>query len=103
MTDQESRDMLLAALTEIREQGKERYDRLEKRLDAIEAQAKENNDRLEKRLEFMETHISQLRQDVGWIKGKLEGKQESSGKILPIFNISAATIAVIIALIALFN
>ena len=48
MTDQGSRDMLLSTLVDIKEQGKKRYDRLEKRLDAIESQAKENNDRLEK-------------------------------------------------------
>jgi len=74
MTDQEFRDMLLAVLTDIKEQGKERYDRLEKRLDAIESQAKENNDRLEKRLDSTDTRLGRVEQDVGWIKGKLEGK-----------------------------
>lgn len=58
MTDQEFRDMLLATLTDIKEQGKERYDRLEKRLDAIESR------------------VGGVERDVGWVKGKLEGKQE---------------------------
>ena len=85
MTDQEFRAMLLTTLAEIKEQGKERDDRLEKRLDSmdtrlekrldsIESQARENNERLEKRLDSMDTHVAQLRQDVGWVKGKLEGK-----------------------------
>ena len=121
MTDQEFRDMLLAALAEIKEQGKERYERLEKRFDIIEAQRKADNERLEKRfdiieaqrkadnerlekrLDSMEIHVAQLRQDVSWVKGKLEGKQEGSGKILTVFTTGAAIAAVIIALIALFN
>ena len=41
MTDQEFRDMLLAALADIKKYGKERHDRLEKHLEAIELQAKE--------------------------------------------------------------
>ena len=74
MTDHEFRDMLLATLADIKEQGKERYDRLEKRLEAIDTQAKENNDRLEKRLEAIDTRVGGVERDVGWIKGKLEGK-----------------------------
>ena len=85
MTDHEFRDMLLATLTDIKEQGKERYDRLEKRLEAID------------------TRVGGVERDVGWIKGKLEGKQESSSRILVVFSTGAAIAAVIIALIALFN
>ena len=121
MTDQEFRNMLVDTLTDIKEQGKERYDRLEKsldvmaaqrkedndrlekRLDAIESQAKENNDRLEKRLDVIEARVGGLERDVGWIKGKLEGKQEGSGRILTVFTTGAAIAAVVIALIALFS
>ena len=139
MTDHEFRDMLLATLADIKEQGKERYDRLEKRLEAIDTQAKENNDRLEKRLEAIDTQAKEnndrlekrletfdiqakenndrlekrleaidtrvggVERDVGWIKGKLEGKQESNSRILVVFSTGAAIAAVIIALIALFN
>ncbi len=76
MTDHEFQNMLLATLTDIKEQGKERDDRLEKRLEAIDTQAKENNDRLEKRLEAIGTRVGGVERDVGWIKGKLEGKQD---------------------------
>ena len=94
MTDHEFQNMLLATLTDIKEQGKERDDRLEKRLEAIDTQAKENNDRLEKRLEAIDTQAKEnndrlekrleaigtrvggVERDVGWIKGKLEGKQD---------------------------
>ena len=103
MTEQDFRDMILAALTEIKELGKERYDRLEKRLDTIEVQGKENNDRLEKRLDSLDTCVGGMERDVGWIKGKLEGKQEGSSRILSIFTAGAAIVAVVIALIALFN
>ena len=84
-------------------QRKEDSDRLEKRLDSIETKARENNERLEKRLDSMDTSVAQLRQDVGWVKGKLEGKQEGSGRMLTVFTTGAAIAAVILALIALFN
>ncbi len=114
MTDHDFQNSILEALSGIESrlekrlgsmeaQRKEDNERLEKRLGSMEAQRKEDNERLEKRLEFMETHTSQLRQDVGWIKGKLEGKQESSSRILVVFSTGAAIAAVIIALIALFN
>ena len=121
MTDQEFRNMLLTTLAEIKAQRREDNERLEKRLDSMEgqrrednerlekhldavaSQAKENNDRLEKRLDSMDTHLAQVRQDVGWIKGKLEGKQEGSGRMLTVFTTGAAIAAVIIALIALFS
>ena len=73
MTDQDFQNVILTALAEIKEQGKECYDRLEKHLDTIEAQREKDNERLEKRLDSMETHVAQLRQDVGWVKGKLGG------------------------------
>ena len=103
MTDQDFQKMILTALAEIKEQGKERYDRLEKRLDAMETQREKDNERLEKRLDAIETHVGQLKHDVGWIKGKLEGKQEGSGRILTVFTTGAAIAAVVIALVALFS
>ena len=121
MTDQEFRDMLFTALAEIKEQGKERYERLEKhfdiieaqrkadnerlgkRLDAIETQREKDNERLEKRLDSLDNRLGTVEHDVGWIKGKLEGKQESNGKVLNVSILGASTVAIIIALIALFN
>lgn len=104
MTDQEFRDILLSTLADIKEQGKERYDLLEKRFDAIESQAEENNDRLEKRLDAIDTRLGAVEQDVGWVKGKLESKQERRSEMSPIFiSTGAAIAAVIIVLIALFN
>ena len=114
MTDQNFQDRIFEVLSGIELRLEKRLEaievqrekdneRLEKRLEAIEVQRKKDNERLEKRLDSMETHVAQLRQDVGWIKGKLEGKQEGSGKILTVFTTGAAIAAVIIALIALFN
>jgi hypothetical protein len=104
MTDQEFRDMLLSTLADIKEQGKERYDRLEKKLDATEVQEKENNDRLEKKLDAIDTRVGRVERDVGWVKGKLESKRESRSEMSPIFiSTGAAIAAVIIVLIALFN
>ena len=47
-------------------------------LSRIETQARENNARLEKRLDSLDTRVGTLERDVGWIKGKLEGKEEGS-------------------------
>ncbi|MDE0324947.1 MAG: hypothetical protein OXN27_13620 [Candidatus Poribacteria bacterium] len=69
----------------------------------METQRKEDNDRLGKRLNSIETNVSQLRKDVGWIKGKLESKQESKDKMLNVSILGASTVAIIISLIALFN
>ena len=69
----------------------------------METQRKEDNDRLGKRLDSIETNASQLRKDAGWIKGKLESKQESKDKMLNVSILGASTVAIIISLIALFN
>lgn len=114
MTDQDFQDRIFEALSGIESrlekrldtieaQRKEDNERLEKRLNAIETQREKDNERLEKRLDAIETHVGQLKHDVGWVKGKLEGKQEGSGRILTFFTTGAAIAAVIIALIALFS
>ena len=59
--------------------------------------------RLEKRLDTIDARLGTVERDVGWIKGKLEGKQEINTKILPVCSAGAAIAAVILALIALFN
>ncbi len=69
----------------------------------IESQARENNARLEKRLDSLDTRVGTLERDVGWIKGKLEGKQEGSSRVLTVLTACTAVGAVIIALIALLN
>ena len=69
----------------------------------IETQARENNARLEKRLDSLDTRVGTLERDVGWIKGKLEGKQEGSGTVLIVLTVCTAVGAAIIALIALFT
>ena len=61
-------------------------------LSRIEAQAKENS-----------TRLGTLERDVGWIKGKLEGKQEGSSKVLSVLPLCTAVGAAIIALIALLT
>ena len=67
MTDQDFQDRIFETLSGIES-------RLEKRFEGIEAQRKEDNDRLEKRLEAIDTRVGRVEHDVGWIKGKLEGK-----------------------------
>ena len=69
----------------------------------IESQARENNARLEKRLDSLDTRVGTLERDVGWIKGKLEGKQEGTGKVLTVLTVCTAVGAAIIALIALLT
>ena len=96
MTDQDFQDRIFDVLAGIES-------RLEKRLDSIEAQRQEDNERLEKRLNSTDTTIAQLKQDVSWVKGNLEGKQESDDKVLNVCILGTSTVAIIIALIALFN
>ncbi|RKU33678.1 hypothetical protein C6496_21450 [Candidatus Poribacteria bacterium] len=103
MTDHDFQNRIFEALSGIES-------RLEKRLDIIEAQRKADSERLEKRLDSLDTRLDSLNsrlgsveQNVGWIKGKLEGKQEGTGRMLTVFTTGAAIAAVIIALIALFN
>ena len=86
MTDQEFRDILLSTVADIKKQGKE------------------NNDCLEKRLDAIDTRLGAVERDVGWVKGKLESKQERRSEMSPIFiSTGAAIVVVIIVLIALFN
>ncbi len=82
---------------------------MENRLDRIEAQRREDNERIEKRLEAIEprfesmnTQSSSLRQDVAWIKGRLESEQEERTNRLSIFAITTAVAAMIIVLIGVF-
>lgn len=95
MTDQDFQNRIFEALSGIES-------RLEKRLDVMETQREKDNERLEKRLDAMETHVAQLRQDVEWVKSKLKGKQENNDKVLNLSILSTSTVAIIIALIALF-
>ena len=72
-------------------------------LSRLETQARENNARVEKRLDSLDTRVGALERDVGWIKGKLEGKQEGSSKVLAVLTVCTAVGAAIIALIALIT
>ena len=96
MTDQDFQDRIFDALSGIES-------RLEKRLNSIETQRQDDNKHLEKRLSSTDTNIAQSKQDVSWVKGNLEGKQESDDKVLNVSILGISTVAIIIALIALFN
>ncbi len=72
-------------------------------LSRLETQARENNARVEQRLDSLDTRVGTLERDVGWIKGKLEGSQEGSSKVLTVLTVCTAVGAAIIALIALLT
>ena len=78
MADQDFRERVLEALSR------------------LESQARENNARLEKRLDSLDTRVGTLERDVGWIKGKLEGKQEGRSKVLTVLTVCTAVGAAII-------
>ena len=59
--------------------------------------------RIENKVESLNTRVSTLERDVGWIKGKLEGNQEGSSKVLTVVTVCTAVGAAIIALIALLT
>lgn len=69
----------------------------------IEVQARENNAHVEKRLDSLDTRVGTLERDAGWIKGKLEGKQEGSSKVLTVLPLCIAVGAAIMAFIALLS
>ncbi|RKU12045.1 hypothetical protein C6501_11675 [Candidatus Poribacteria bacterium] len=51
----------------------------------------------------VKSKLDLCKRDVGWIKGKLEGKQEGSNKILSVLPLCTAVGAAVIALIALLT
>ena len=59
--------------------------------------------RIENKVEFLNTRVGTLERDVGWIKGKLEGSQEGSSKVLTVVTVCTAVGAAIIALVALLT
>ena len=58
---------------------------------------------IDSRLRNVENDMSNMKVDIGWIKGKMEGRTEGRGWILSIFSVCTAIAAAIIALIALFG
>ena len=58
----------------------------------IELQAEENS-----------TRLGTVERGVAWIKGKLEGSQEGSNKVLSVLTVCTAVGAAVIALIALLT
>ena len=59
--------------------------------------------RIENKVESLNTRVGTLERDVGWIKGKLEGSQEGSSKVLTVVTVCTAVGAAIIALVALLT
>ena len=59
--------------------------------------------RIENKVESLNTRVSTVERDVGWIKGKLEGSQEGSSKVLTVVTVCTAVGAAIIALVALLT
>ena len=51
----------------------------------------------------LRTEIADMKNDIGWIKGKLEGRTEGRAWILSILTTGTAIAAMIIALIALLK
>ena len=88
MSDQDFRERVLESLSRIETQVGQNSSRLES---------------LERRLDSLDTRVGTLERDVGWIKGKLEGKQEGSSKVLTVLTVCTAVGAAVIALIALIT
>ncbi len=72
--------------------GQDFRERVLESLSRIETQARENS-----------TRLGSLERYVRWIKGKLEGNQEGSNKVLVVLTVCTAVGAAIIALVALLT
>ena len=90
MSDQEFRERILSALNDLKDQIKTTENRTEKRFDFIE-----------NRLDSIDQRAGSLERDVGWIKGKLEGRQETSTRWVSFIAVGTAIVSAVIALIAL--
>ena len=90
MSDQEFRERILSALNDLKDQIKTTENRTEKRFDSIE-----------NRLDSIDQRAGSLERDVGWIKGKLEGRQETGTRWVSFIAVGTAIVSAVIALIAL--
>ena len=81
----------------------ELYELMKRGFDEMQRQMQNQFDAINKRLENIETRLSNVENDVSWIKGKLEGTQEGRAGVWQIVTTATAVGAVIIALIALFK
>ena len=90
MSDQEFRERILSALDDLKDQIKTTENRTEKRFDSIE-----------NRLDSIDQRTGALERDVGWIKGKLEGRQEIGTRWISLVAVGTAVVSAVIALVAL--
>ena len=90
MSDQEFRERILSVLGDLRDQIKTAENRTEKHFDSIE-----------NRLDVIDQRVGSLERDVGWIKGKLEGRQETGTRWVSLIAVGTAIVSGVIALIAL--
>lgn len=85
MSDQDFRERVLSAL-----------ERLEQKTDRLEQKS-------EQKSESLETRFGLLEQNVGWIRGKMEGKLEAGATLWSRVAVGTAIISAIIALFALLR
>ena len=107
MSDQDFRERVLSALERL----EQKTDRLEQKFDqkfeSLEQKFEQQYDRLEQKseqkFESLETRFGLLEQNVGWIRGKMEGKLEAGATLWSRVAVGTAIVSAIIALFALLR
>lgn len=69
--------------------------------DVVQETITRNLDNLQTDVKILQTDVTNIREDIGWIKGKLEGGLETKHIILTAISAVAAIAAVIVAIAAI--
>ena len=109
MTDQEFQERVLAWIDhsqnwmqrteEWKTQTDNRLDNLEGQMDNLEGRM----DNLERQMNNIQERMGSLQEGVAWIRGKLEGKQESDAALWGKIAVLAAVGSAVIAVLAYFK
>ena len=102
MTDQEFQERVLAWIDHSQnwmERTEEWKTRTDNRLDSLEGRM----DKFEERMDRFEERMGSLQEGIAWIRGKMEGTQESRAALWGKIAVLAAVGSTVIALLAYFK
>ena len=81
MSDQDFRERVLSAITDLKrttERVEDKIERVEDKIERVESRIEQVNEKVNSRLAAVEKDVTNLHGDVRWIRGKLEGRQEAT-------------------------
>lgn len=74
MSDQDFRERVLSAIADL----KRTTERVEDKIERVENRIEQVNEKVNSRLAAVEKDVTNLHDDVRWIRGKLEGRREAT-------------------------